>query len=164
MEMIFENSLITLLPTVLPYVMTFGIILLLIWNIVLEIRLRRITRGADGKNIEHHLAAIARDYQDLSDFKKTVKTNLTTLDTRLQSSIRGTGIVRFNPFAGSGNSKPSFATAFITEEGNGFILSTLHARNSVSIYCKDIASFKSEKELTEEEALALEKARNSLHT
>ena len=114
MEILFENSLITTLLTVLPYVTAVGIIVLLTWNVILEIRLRRITKGADGKNIESHLAAIARDYQDLGDFKNAVNTNLTKLDTRLQSSIRGTGIVRFNPFAGSGDSKPSFATAFIT--------------------------------------------------
>lgn len=149
---------------VLPYVTFLGMLLLLVWNIVLEVRLRRFTRGADGKSVEKHLSTIARDYQDLENFKKTVKENLTTLDGRLQKSIRGTGIVRFNPFAGSSDSKPSFATAFITEEGDGLILSTLHARNSVSIYCKNVISFKSEQELTEEESGALEKAKNSLHT
>ena len=159
-----ENLLALLGPQTFLYILLFGLFVLLIWNSILEIRIRRITKGADGKNIENHLATISRDYQDLDDFKKTVKTKIAELDTRLQSSIRGTGIVRFNPFAGSGDSKPSFATAFINEQGDGFILSTLHARNSVSIYCKDILNFKSEKELTEEEEAALEKATHSLHT
>tara|TARA_B100000900_G_scaffold35226_1_gene26517 strand:+ start:446 stop:940 length:495 start_codon:yes stop_codon:yes gene_type:complete len=164
MEMKLENLLALLGPQTFLYILLFGLFVLLIWNSILEIRIRRITKGADGKNIENHLATISRDYQDLDDFKKTVKTKIAELDTRLQSSIRGTGIVRFNPFAGSGDSKPSFATAFINEQGDGFILSTLHARNSVSIYCKDILNFKSEKELTEEEEAALEKATHSLHT
>lgn len=161
---ILQNQTVALVLIALPYVAFVGFVILLVWNIILEIRLRRITRGADGKNIEAHLATIARDYQDLEGFKKTILTKLQTLDVRVQNSIRGTGIVRFNPFAGSGDSKPSFAAAFITEEGNGLILSTLHARNNANIYCKNITAFKSEQELTEEESQALEKAKNSLHT
>lgn len=164
MEMVLENSFAFLHSSVFLYVLLFGFVALFIWNGVLEFRLRRITKGADGKNIENHLAAIARDYKDLDDFKQSVNENITKLDARLKGSVRGTGTIRFNPFAGSGDSKPSFATALVNEQGNGFILSTLHARNSVSIYCKDIVNFKSEKELTEEEAAALEKAKNSLHT
>jgi len=138
--------------------------LLLLWNIALEFRLRRLTKGSDGKSLENHMASIARDYQDLEDFKSALHARLENLDSRLKGSLSGVGIVRFHPFAGSGDSKPSFAVAFLSEDGDGLIISTLHARNSVSIFSKDIASFKSEKELTEEESGALEKARNSLHT
>jgi len=154
------------MPTLFQLTIGAGAIvsLLLIWNILLEWRLRRITRGADGKNIEAHLASIARDYQNLEDFKKTIHSNIREIDTRLKGSIRGIGVVRFNPFAGSGSSKPSFAAAFISEDGDGLIISTLHARNSVSIFSKNIAGFKSDKELTEEERGALEKAKDSLHT
>lgn len=137
---------------------------LLLWNILLEVRLRRLTRGSDGKNLENHLATIARDYQDLEKFKANVHTELARLDARLKTSVRGVGIVRFNPFAGSGDSKPSLAAAFIAENGTGIVISTLHARGSVSIFSKNIVDFKAEQTLTEEENAALEKARKSLHT
>lgn len=138
--------------------------LLLLWNISLEFRLRRLTRGSDGKNLESHIASIARDYQDLEEFKNELHKRLKNIDVRIKGSVSGIGVVRFHPFAGSADSKPSFAVAFLSEAGDGLIISTLHARNSVSIFSKDIVDFKSEKELSEEEAGALEKARNSLHT
>ncbi len=138
--------------------------ILLFWNVSLEFRLRRLARGSDGKNLESHIASIAREYQDLGDFKKALHTRLENIDVRIKGSISGIGVVRFHPFAGSGDSKPSFAVAFLSEAGDGLIISTLHARNSVSIFSKDVVDFKSEKELSEEEAGALEKARNSLHT
>lgn len=138
--------------------------ILLIWNVLLEWRLRRLTRGADGENLESHLASIARDYQDLEDFKKAVHERFENIDGRVQGSMRGIGMIRFNPFAGSGASKPSFAAAFLSENGDGLVISSLHARDSVSIFTKNIAKFTSEQELTDEEKQALEKAKNSLHT
>jgi len=140
------------------------IALLIIWNVVLELRLHRLTKGTNGKNIEQHLSSIVNDYQDLNKFKREIKSSIATLDTRLGTSIRGIGLVRFNPFTGSGSSKPSFAIAFISEQGDGIILSTLSAHNSLSIFSKDIISFNCEKQLSEEEAKALEKAKDSLHS
>lgn len=137
---------------------------LLIWNILLEWRLRRLARGADGKSLESHIAAITREYEEFGAFKKAMGAHVASLDTRIKSSTRGIGVVRFNPFAGSGLSKPSFAAAFIAENGDGLVISTLHARESVSIFSKHIENFTSEQELSEEEAQALEKARKSLHT
>lgn len=137
---------------------------LVIWNILLEWRLRRLARGADGKNLESHIATIAREYEAFGAFKKAMEAHVASLDARIKSSTRGIGVVRFNPFAGSGLSKPSFAAAFIAENGDGLVISTLHARESVSIFSKHITNFTSEQELSEEEAQALEKARKSLHT
>ncbi len=142
-----------------------GIVLLLFtWISLLEWRISRLTRGVKKKNIEMHLADIVRDYQDLNNFKKEIYNTLAQLDTRLKHTMKGVGTVRFHPFAGSGSSKPSFATAIVSEEGNGFIISTLHAHNSLSIFNKTIENFSSEKELTDEEKKALAIAKKSLHS
>lgn len=154
-----------------PHIMQYALLgtgavvtILLLWLVVLEWRLRRFMRGSNGKNIEAHLSTIARDYQDLTAFKTALRNELDTMEARLKGSIRGTGTVRFHPFAGSGSSKPSFATALISENGDGMIISTLLAHNSASIFSKAVVGFASEKELTAEEAEALEKAKNSLHS
>lgn len=137
---------------------------LLLWNIILEWRFRRLTKGASGRSLEQHVARIAKDYQDFIAFKKIIEGRANDLDTRLKGSMRGIGMVRFNPFAGSGLSKPSFAATFISENGDGLVISSLHARESLSIFTKTIKGFKSQQELTEEEMASLEKARVSLHT
>ena len=150
--------------TALPYIAAGGVCILLVWNIVLEIRLRRLARGSSGKNLESHIAHIARDYETFDAFRDEIRATLTALDARTSTSMRGVGLVKFNPFAGSGASKPSFAVAFVSEQGDGIVMSTLNARESISIFSKTLTQFKSEHELTKEENEALEKAQKSLHT
>jgi hypothetical protein len=50
----------------------------------------------------------------------------------------------------------------LNEKGDGAILSTLHSRDRVNVYSKEIQGFKSPVMLTEEEVQALTKAQNSL--
>ena len=159
-----QSLAMTLTPDMLTYGLAATAGIFLIWNIVLEWRLHRLTKGSSGKNLETHIAAIARDYKEFVDFRGALKKELATIDARVAQSLQGVGMVRFNPFAGSGLSKPSFAAAFISENGDGLIISTLHARESLSIFTKTVRGFASQHELTEEENAALEKARNSLHT
>ena len=83
-------------------------------------------------------------------------------NNRISRAVQGVGLVKFNPFAGSGDSKPSIALALLNEEGNGIIISTLHARGGITLFSKQVANFKPETEMTTEEAQALDKARNSL--
>ncbi|NIT70429.1 DUF4446 family protein, partial [candidate division KSB1 bacterium] len=59
----------------------------------------------------------------------------------------GVGTVRFNPFKGTGGGQ-SFAAAFLSEHGNGVVISTLYSRERVSVFAKPIQSFASEYELT----------------
>lgn len=149
-----------------PYIAASALALAVVlglWIVLLELRLRRLTRGSDGKNLEKHIARIAKSYTSVQEEQKNTALKLEDVSTRLQGSIRGIGLTRFNPFAGSGDSKPSFALALLSEDGSGVIVSTLHARDRVTLFSKDITNFKPESEITDEEQQALEKARNSLH-
>ncbi len=137
--------------------------ILLIWVLWLELRLHWLTKGSDGKNLENHIANIARDYKSVQVKQQEMTDKITSVDARLSSAIRGIGLTRFNPFAGSGNSKPSFAIALIDEAGNGIIISTLCARDNLTLFSKQVVDFKPENEITEEEQNALEKACKSLH-
>jgi hypothetical protein len=139
------------------------IIMLAVWVLLLEMRLRRTTRGSDGKSIEKHIASAVDDYKKFGSFKQTVEDTLGSIDSRLGGSIRGFAVVRFNPFSGNEGNKQSFAIALLSEVGDGLIISTLHARERVSIFTKEIRKFEAQQELIDEERQALEKARNSLH-
>lgn len=148
MEFIFTAEHIT----IITIATICSIIALLAWVIVLDLRLRRITKNSNGESLEKHMADIAESYKDVQ-----------SVQNRLTSAVRGVGLTRFNPFAGSGGSKPSFALALLNELGDGVIISTLHARDQVTLFSKEVNNFKPETETTEEEQSALEKARKSLH-
>ena len=139
------------------------VIALFVATIILARRISKLTLGKSAKSLEGTIKQIV-DYQAKSEqHSKNTDTKIRELNTRLSSSVRGIGLVRFNPFAGSGESRPSFAISLLNEQGMGVIISTLDARGSVTIFTKQVSNFSPESELSSEESQALDKARNSLH-
>jgi len=71
--------------------------------------------------------------------------------------VRNIETVRFNPFIDAGSNQ-SFAIAMLNDEGNGVVMSSLYARDRMSIFAKPIVRGKSEFELSSEEKEVLSKA------
>ncbi len=55
-----------------------------------------------------------------------------------RKAIQRTGLVRYNPFEDTGGNQ-SFAVALLDANGDGVVVSSLHARNGTRIYAKAIA-------------------------
>ena len=55
----------------------------------------------------------------------------------------------------------SFAVALLSENGDGAVLSSLYARDRMSVFAKPVKNFSSEFEMTEEEKEVLARARRS---
>ena len=71
-----------------------------------------------------------------------------------RKAVQRVGLVRFNPFEDTGGNQ-SFALAMLDQHGDGFVVSSLHARAATRVYGKAIAGGRSEAALSEEEAEAL---------
>ena len=141
----------------------FGVIVLALCIVRIEMRLRKLLRGNRAETIEESLTLIEQDIKTIKHFKKEVATYLETAEKRLSGSIRGVGTIRFNPFKGDGSGgNQSFASSFVSEKGNGVTLSTLYSRDHVSIFAKPLKNFVSEFELTKEEKESLVKAREAM--
>lgn len=138
------------------------VIVLVIFLIRTEIRLKRLSRGQGKFNLEDTIKSIENDLEDLGVFRSDMKDYLTSVEKRLKRSVQGVSNVSFSAFQGldSGGNQ-SFATAFLNEEGNGIILSTLHARDRVNVFAKEIKAFNCELTLTDEEKSALTQAKKS---
>ena len=88
---------------------------------------------------------------------------LTTVEKRLRKSVQSINTVRFNPFKGTGSgSNQSFSTAFLNEEKDGVVISSLYSREHISIYSKPIKGGNSEYEMSDEEKESLENAKGML--
>ena len=128
-----------------------------------EWRVGRFMRGKDGKTLEDAVVRNAADIQKFKEFRKGLEDHLETVEERLEQSVRGIGTVRFNPFKGTGEGgNQSFASAFLNENGDGVVFSTLHTRERMSIFAKPLKNGKSEYELTEEERNAIRQANEKL--
>jgi len=143
----------------------FGLALLVLVLIILVIRLqfklRRFLSGKDGKSLEGDIVSVQKDLQATAKEQSEIRDYLRKVEKRLRRSVQGVGTVRFNPFKGTGSGgNQSFATAFLSEEGDGVVISSLYSRERVSIFSKPIKKSASEYELSKEEREAISQAKD----
>jgi hypothetical protein len=79
----------------------------------------------------------------------------------LQQAIRHVGIVRYDAFGDMGG-RMSFSAALIDDHGNGFVISTIHARSESRSYVKEIRGGMAEVHLSPEESAAVADAVSSI--
>lgn len=128
--------------------------ILLAWIVYLEVRLRRVFRGKEITNFESLIADIGKALDDLFKKSDSHVTRLTDLETKTKKTLSRFHTVRFNPFRDQGGNQ-SFATCLLDETGKGVVISSLYARDKVSVYAKPIDNLASEYELTDEEKEAI---------
>lgn len=127
--------------------------------VALRLRLKRLSLGRNG-SIEESMAILTREAKEMREFRAELEKYLKLAESRLRTSVRGVGVVRFNPFTSQGGNQ-SFAAAFLDEQGSGVVLSTLYARDRVGVYAKPVENGASSFELSEEEKEAVAKAKAS---
>ena len=138
------------------------ILLLLIWIIRLEIKLRKLL-GSKSGTLDDAISVLRKDSETLKKHAEKTSEKLDIVDKKLKKTVSGNETVRFNPFKGNGSgSNQSFATALINSEGNGVVISSIYSRDHLSVFSKPIKDLSSEYELTSEEKTALQKAKESI--
>ena len=138
-------------------------IVLLIMVISMHFRMKKFLIDVDAKNISESITNVGADFKELQQFRKDMEVYLTTVEKRLRKSVQSVHTVRFNPFHGAGGGgNQSFATAFLNEEGDGVVMSSLYSREQTSVYSKPIKKYGSEHELSTEEKEAIESAKAGL--
>ena len=120
-------------------------------------RLESLTQGGDESSLEavlgSHLERVNRVVSDVD----VVASRTAVLERDVQGAFGRVGFVRFNPFEDTGGNQ-SFALAMLDGRGDGFVVSSLHARAGTRVYAKAIANGSSEAALSDEEAEALKQA------
>jgi hypothetical protein len=123
-------------------------------------RLEGLTRGERGRSLEAILDAhvdkvyaVARELDELS-------ARSAVLEANGRRAFQRVGLVRFNPFEDTGGNQ-SFALAMLDAQGDGFVVSSLHARTGTRVYAKALSAGHSDGALSSEEAEALRRALDS---
>jgi len=140
------------------------ILLLLAWNIFLQIRLektrKRIKIFFKGRKTKDLEEVIAEQVKRLKNIEKEIE-RIFKWNEGLQKfadiSIQKVGVIRFNPFKDTGGDQ-SFAVALLDKNNNGLVISSLYGREGTRIYTKPIENGKSTYHLSEEENQAITKA------
>jgi hypothetical protein len=120
----------------------------------LSARLDAITQGSDGGSIEailgQHLERVHAVIRDVG----RLETRTAAVERELRATLGRVGLVRYNPFEDTGGAL-SFALAILDAGGNGFVVSSLHARAGTRLYAKTVKAGRSDAALSAEEADAL---------
>ena len=120
-------------------------------------RLEGITRGERGRSLESILDAhIDKVYAVAAELDELAARSA-MLEANGRRAFQRIGIVRFNPFQDTGGNQ-SFALAMVDGQGDGFIVSSLHARNGTRIYAKALTAGQADAALSAEESEALRRA------
>lgn len=119
--------------------------------------------GKNSKNLESSIIEIYRNVKENAKFQNEMERYLVSVEKRLKRSSQSIETIRFDAFSGNGSGgKQSFATACVNEKGDGVIISSLNARERVSVFSKPVKDWQSLQELSPEEKEALSKAKASL--
>lgn len=155
--------MIPLNPTTVLYVSIGLIVILAIWIIRLEFRLKKLLSGKDGKSLEDTIVSLKTDIGELGHFRDESIEYLKLIETRLKRSVQAVETIRFNPFKGTGSGgNQSFSTTLLNERGDGVVISSLYSRDHVSIFSKPVKKFSSEFEMSLEEKNVVREAKESL--
>ncbi len=144
------------------YIAVSIIVILVGWIIRLEIRIKRLLVGKS-ENLEDSIIETNKNLSKLNEFEKNATAHFLSVEKRLKRSIQATQSIRFNPFKGTGDGgNQSFATSFLSENGDGIVISSLYSRDRVSVFSKPIQKFGSQYELTQEEKEVISNSKKSL--
>jgi hypothetical protein len=145
-------------------VITLGLLTLvcIIYLIILYRKINRLV-GPKANTIEEHLAELRSTLKSVQTFNKHVEEHLVSVEKRLRNSVQAVETVRFNAFRGDGSGgNQSFASALLTEEGDGVIISSLYSRDHMSVFAKPVKGAASTFELSQEEKQALDQAQKKV--
>lgn len=146
--------------------LTGGIFLALIVFIQINIKLSKLTKsyrklmaGSEGLNLERLLMTHIDEVHGVVKKVDHLEQVCQTIKEESLTNIKKVGIVRFNAFEDTG-SDLSFAIAFLDEQSNGLVLSSIFGRSESRVYAKPIANGQSSYFLSDEEKAALAQAKN----
>lgn len=139
-----------------PLYITYGLVALCViligWILRLEIKIKRLLIGKDAKSLEDSIVGAKDNLEKLNLFQRESSLYFKNIENRLRRSLQAVETIRFNPFKGTGEGgNQSFSTAFVSENGDGVVVSSLYSRERVSVFSKPLKKFESTFELTEEE-------------
>ena len=132
-------------------------------NLKIKRLMNRYESFMNGKDAENLADAIEENFKQMNDIQKDYEETKSDIEETLQelkSTFHKMGIVKYDAFKEMGGNL-SFTLCLLDDVNTGFILNTMHGRDSSYTYIKEIIKGEAYATLGEEEKEALEKAINS---
>jgi len=149
------------------YSMVAAIVVLFLLTIILFIRqsslhkkYKSFMKGRGGKSIEDILKNRINEIDNLKENDSALNKDMRYIQKSMINTFQKCGIVKYDAFKEMGG-KLSFVLALLNDQNSGFILNSIHSREGSYTYIKEIIKGESYTVLGDEEAEALEAAKQS---
>ena len=116
---------------------------------------------ASGSSLDELLGQYLEEVKKIRESINQSNKRLEQTELKLRSSVDRAELVRFNAFDNMG-SDLSFALAFLNQDGNGVVLSSINSREESRVYAKPVVSGQSTYHLSEEEKQGILKAKETV--
>src|SRR5574343_117881 len=146
--------------TIAFIILILAVLIQLVYLFYLNRKIDKFLIGSSSVDLDDSIKSINESIKNSEKFRDDMEVYLTSVEKRLRKSIQAIHTIRFNPFKGTGSGgNQSFATAFLNEDGNGVVVSSIYSREHTSVFSKPVKGNKSEFELSTEEKEALSEAK-----
>jgi hypothetical protein len=150
--------LITIFVLVVVVIAFVALSIVLLCKVIdLKKKYEAFMKGADGATLE---SSMLTKYKEIEKIKKENKLNAEKLDVTCETLINAfqkMGLVKYDAFSEMGG-KLSYSLCLLDDKDNGFIITSIHSRESCNSYIKEIIRGKSYVIMSTEERQALEAA------
>lgn len=144
-------------------------VLLLVVFVLLIVTMRKLKkltrnykdfmRGKDAESLENTMLSRFAEIDELKRATRDNRKKIDDINDNLMLTYQKIGIVKYDAFNEMGG-KLSFALALLDKNNNGFVINSMHNRESCYTYVKEIIDGKSYITLGTEEKQAVDKAVN----
>ncbi len=125
---------------------------------ILQGKYTQFMKGKDGESLEKSILSRFEQVDSLWDQTKGNEKEIQAIKKNLLFTYQKVGLVKYDAFDEMGG-KLSFVIAMLDMQENGYLINTMHNREGCYAYMKEIIAGESALELSEEENMALEKAK-----
>ena len=130
-------------------------------QVLLDKKYRSMMRGGKGaKTLDEALENKMESLNSIKDSNDAINERMTRIDRNMGSSYKKLGIVKYDAIKEMGG-KLSFAICLLNDRNDGFIMNSIHSKDGCYNYVKEIIKGESFLPLGDEEAEALEMAKQN---
>ncbi|PKM93819.1 MAG: DUF4446 domain-containing protein [Firmicutes bacterium HGW-Firmicutes-1] len=126
----------------------------------LKKRYNLMFKGEKVQNVEEMLLMHKIEVDKVINTHADIKSNISNMQKALTTAYSKSSIYRYDAFSGL-SGKLSFVYVLLDSTNSGLILNGIYSSEGHYLYIKDVVNGKTEKELSKEERLTLDKVMNT---
>ena len=155
-------DIVTLIAAVVAAI-AFIIVLVLTFQLrSMRKKLVLLQRGADGQSFVDLVSAKVMEVQMMRADIEGLRTDVGVLRSEVRDALRHVAVVRYDAFGDMGG-RLSFSAAVLDDNGDGFVLTSIHGRTETRVYLKGVAKAQAE-QISPEEIQAIGHAAKGART